>query len=249
VLSSRVHSVAISLRWRDQGWGNCKGNVYLVAKNKSTSENPDEKQGNSRFGGGRQVCGGYQTQHDETSLILSFAPKKDESYSLWYSAGAGGGHTLTLRDLRMHSLLFDGSNRCVGNNYCALVAAGILQLGDPSKPLPLPSSLLDGMLEASGSLRSLPEHSRHSVPGASFFRCMGIQDHSDESLTAVEDILQQERLAHNKSYIEITSPPESSYVGWNDGMDHALLWDEMEGDFEDWESDSEEDHEEEGGMS
>ena len=131
VLNKRVHSLRLECIWRDQGWGNRKGECRIVAYPVGT-EVPDEVQHTenlsegSEFSSGRVVCQSGIAQHDEERLRFAFSPLDDEIYIFFYKVGGGGGHALFMRDCHLHTILFDDESRNWTNNYRILFEEGVL---------------------------------------------------------------------------------------------------------------------------
>ncbi len=80
------HTITLETYWRDQGWGNRKGTLFIVA-NESTSSNVD-------FSSGRLVHTSPIADHSIQRLRMTFRPKQDEKYHLWIHVGGHGGHEL-----------------------------------------------------------------------------------------------------------------------------------------------------------
>ena len=105
---NRIHSVKIQGRFVDQGWGNRKGCLFVVAT--STS-------------GSRTVVETPLAGHEMSQFSLEFRIVEDESYSLWYNVGGGGGHRLLVSDLRLEISIF-------GQNVNALEELGDLAVNE-----------------------------------------------------------------------------------------------------------------------
>jgi hypothetical protein len=140
VMAGFTHSVTLSLWWKDQGWGNRKGHVYIVASPKErfvSSEQQHEANSattttttpptDDHFQGGRLV---WQTAdsapHEWEQIELSFSPYDSEIYHIWYGAGSGGGHELHLRDCRLSTFIFDDAQHNRGRHYERLHSLGIV---------------------------------------------------------------------------------------------------------------------------
>jgi len=108
-----VHSVIIKYRWRDQGWGNRKGTLFVV-KNDGKAPN-DYAAPNPKFviAQSKDVA-----QHEWSTALLSFRPERLEvsddhpnrepfacTYHLWERTGGGGGHSLYISDLEIRCLI------------------------------------------------------------------------------------------------------------------------------------------------
>lgn len=117
VPSSRVavHSLRVSMSWKDQGWGNCKGSMCLVAEEETQRVyRAGEKQESVGGGSRRVVYSSGIAPHGMTPLSFTFQPRPTESYHLWYKVGGGGGHALHLSNMRIQALVFDDPSHCFG---------------------------------------------------------------------------------------------------------------------------------------
>mmetsp|Transcript_21839 Transcript_21839/g.33154 ORF Transcript_21839/g.33154 Transcript_21839/m.33154 type:complete len:348 (-) Transcript_21839:312-1355(-) len=103
-----VHSILVSMSWKDQGWGNLKGMVLLVAEDKTRSY---DRSGRKGLDGGRVIRTSDIAPHTLENLSFSFRPRQHESYHLWYIVGGGGGHSLRLSNVSIQSLVFDDKAR------------------------------------------------------------------------------------------------------------------------------------------
>jgi hypothetical protein len=133
-----IHSYALDLRWKDQGWGNKKGRFFIVGRDRinsnvsKTSSSPQEEDHPDFCAGGRVVYKSPVAEHVETGLRIRFRPRMDETYHLWYICGGGGGHTLSLRRMFLRALVFDDERRNYSRNFQKLSEAGILWSADGS---------------------------------------------------------------------------------------------------------------------
>lgn len=108
-----VHSILVSMTWKDQGWGNRKGSVYVVAEEEKQAYDRSG-QGQELFGGGRVVYSSGIAPHESEQLSFTFKPRASESYHLWYKVGGGGGHSLKFSDVSVQALVFDNPSHCFG---------------------------------------------------------------------------------------------------------------------------------------
>ena len=96
-----IHSVILTGKWRDQGWGNRKGMLSIV---KGNGRAPDDEMPVSQ-----DVLAYVEpSPHEYEHFELAFYPSKyspDEKYSLWVRVGGGGGHSLIVGQLSMRYLL------------------------------------------------------------------------------------------------------------------------------------------------
>jgi len=97
------HSMLLSMIWRDHGWGYRKGKVFVVAEKK----NHLYGRSGERFGGGSVAYTSGIALHEEQRLDITFQPKGNETYHLWYVVGHGGGHSLRLSNVKVQALVFD----------------------------------------------------------------------------------------------------------------------------------------------
>ena len=93
----RTHSVEIQCKWKDQGWGNRKGQLFIVGHQKSLG--PYNPNGHATFVNGYKVCKSPIADHVSTNLFMSFTPREGMYYCVWYVVGGGGGHELKVSDL------------------------------------------------------------------------------------------------------------------------------------------------------
>lgn len=88
-----IHTLLISMIWRDQGWGNKKGRVFVISKSKE--------------GIIRVVYTSKDAPHSRQKLRIGIHPKDDETYHLCYKVGGGGGHEINLYGIRLIALVYD----------------------------------------------------------------------------------------------------------------------------------------------
>ena len=99
----RAHSVLLKCRWQDQGWGNRKGMLSVVAEG-GTAPNDYTRWSE------KVLAGAEPAPHDQQPLALSFrAPEGAElpPCKLFARAGGGGGHSLTVSQLCVRALVFE----------------------------------------------------------------------------------------------------------------------------------------------
>mmetsp|Transcript_5240 Transcript_5240/g.9631 ORF Transcript_5240/g.9631 Transcript_5240/m.9631 type:complete len:309 (-) Transcript_5240:94-1020(-) len=134
-----VHSTRLSINWRDQGWGNRKSQVFVIATKKD--QTPYESAGSvqiwnderKEFGGGRVVYRSEIAPHSMGRLTITFMTKQEESYHLWYVVGGGGGHAISLEDVKVQSLLFGDSSQTFAKAHNFLVESKIFGAWDQSR--------------------------------------------------------------------------------------------------------------------
>lgn len=99
-LTSIVKCLALSVKWRDQGWGNRKGEIFLQLMRPTDSREDEmivEK---------RQVFG--IAEHDEVKVrtdlrgepVVTLA-RPGDFYRFMRNAGGGGGHQLIVSNFRV----------------------------------------------------------------------------------------------------------------------------------------------------
>ena len=112
-----IHTVILRCEWKDQGWGNRKGMLSIVADG---GKAPDDYQPWSPA----VVAGKEPAPHSYESLELRFRPPPTDdeapvlhgafvsrldvqrTYTLCARAGGGGGHALSVKDLTVRILAF-----------------------------------------------------------------------------------------------------------------------------------------------
>ena len=99
-----VHSVVLKCRWVDQGWGNRKGMLSIVAPGGAA---PDDY----AAWGAQVVCGQEPAPHREEPLTLRFRPsacsrEPNATYTICARAGGGGGHSLTVSNVSVRILRY-----------------------------------------------------------------------------------------------------------------------------------------------
>jgi len=138
----RIHSIIIEFDWYDQGWGNRKGQVYVMTR-PSKQSNHRRHATPAPYDGGRVVYESPLAEHQPSKLRIELPPPEsaDEEYSLWTKVGGGGGHLLFLNDGTIRTLLYDDVERNFSRNYHKLYECGVLKArwDIPSSP-PSPSS-------------------------------------------------------------------------------------------------------------
>lgn len=124
----KIHSVVLQCQWKDQGWGNDKGRMIIVGHQKRVAPGATDVFKAGRliaqtgpaprrwgpiivgrrnrvasntaevFQAGRLVAQAGPAPREWSPMELTFVPKEGEFYSIWCSAGGGGGHELFVRD-------------------------------------------------------------------------------------------------------------------------------------------------------
>ena len=102
--ATRLHTVYVACSWRDQGWGNRKGMLSVVAG--EDGEAPGDYQPWQPC----VVAGREPAPHELSPLRLEFKPEIDTAaggwlpYRLFARVGGGGGHSLCVRHLAVREL-------------------------------------------------------------------------------------------------------------------------------------------------
>jgi hypothetical protein len=114
VVSSISHTAFVSLRWRDQGWGNQKGMISVVDEgssgrlpqydNTTSAWTGPHAPNDYKTAGAWVVSANFPAPHRDSPLKVSFPVVDTSVYSLWYRVGGGGGHSLTVSDCRVFVL-------------------------------------------------------------------------------------------------------------------------------------------------
>jgi len=161
------HSILLSMRWKDQGWGNCKGKIFVVANEKNPllcnddDDDDDDRSGEMLFGGGRVVYTSATAPHEEQRLDVEFQPSKENinetSYHVWYIVGGGGGHSLNLSSVTTQALVFDDPLRSFGKAYNFLAKTQVLSAYD-NKRGPPSSTTMSVHLDVEQFVQTHGEH-------------------------------------------------------------------------------------------
>ena len=96
---TRVHTVGITLFWRDQGWGNRKGKVWVLRERDRAPNDHGISSEDVR-------CMKGPAPHTVAHEHMAFRPRAGEEYDIWYSVGGGGGHRLYIHNLGLHRLRY-----------------------------------------------------------------------------------------------------------------------------------------------
>jgi hypothetical protein len=94
ILQTSTHTVKVTCSFKDQGWGNRKGNLFIT-------EFDNDREGDDAIG--QTIVTSPRAEHHETFCELEFSPKIGVTYALTYRVGGGGGHELYARSLKVVS--------------------------------------------------------------------------------------------------------------------------------------------------
>jgi len=114
---TKTHSLTVSFRWRDQGWGRSAGTVAVKARREGEDAKWDTP-------GGRCVCVSGKSPHELAPCKLTFGGREKEYYRLWYTVGAAGDSKLVLENGFLHTLIFDDLEANLSRNYIRLAQLG-----------------------------------------------------------------------------------------------------------------------------
>ena len=89
-LQERLHSIHLNASWKDQGWGNRKGNVSITSSIHAFT--PD-------------IVVNSGAEHTASQLNLEFKVQPGKKYYLMYRVGGGGGHSLHVSDIKLKFLI------------------------------------------------------------------------------------------------------------------------------------------------
>ncbi|KAL7537280.1 hypothetical protein ACHAWF_005716 [Thalassiosira exigua] len=127
----KCHSVLLSATWKGEGRARREGRVFVVAERKDAPPIDGRSSGKS-FGGGRLVYASAPAPGTATRLDISFRPKGNESYYLWYTVGGASGsrRSLSLSSVAVRALVYDDPSRSYGNAHNFLSRVGTLRAWD-----------------------------------------------------------------------------------------------------------------------
>ncbi len=93
-----AHTVFLKCNWVDQGWGNRKGEIFVVARGGDETDWSSVRHS--------IACRSEErARHKWSTLSLRFRPESDQ-YGIWYRVGGGGGHELNVKDLSVRVLAY-----------------------------------------------------------------------------------------------------------------------------------------------
>jgi len=138
-----VHSLIFRCNWVDQGWGDRKGLLAVVAYPSVDAEQLPENipANDSRYprvwsvgGRGRLVyiTRQFVPHHRDALRITLPRPKPGESFFLFALAGGGGGHEIHISDVTLQTIVFDKEDRSISKTFLAMNAAGFLTRNHPT---------------------------------------------------------------------------------------------------------------------
>lgn len=178
------HSVTVTMRWRDQGWGERKGHFVIIASDKY----PDAPRG-------PVVFASDVAPHSLESLRVTFAQQRNRTYHLWYVAGGGVRITfsLNLYEVAVEALILDDSSRSFRKAHGCLAKRNAFLTWDVAQLLVASQKSCHGPLETIlTSTRYLLEQGvAVPPPMLAFFRSCGIfpEDLSPKLLKSIGSIV------------------------------------------------------------
>lgn len=167
IFFSQTHSTILHCNWRVRSWGNLKGKLYIVAHKSNDTE--------LHFSSGRLVASALISQHLGPKLILSFHPRSDETYHIWYDVIQG----LRIDEIIVRSVVYD-KKRSMWKAYRCLDSAGFLELFQDKK---MYSSVVRALAQT--LIRQIVGKEE---PGLILFRFLESHEIDRESLAALEDL-------------------------------------------------------------
>lgn len=115
---TQVHTVLFTCHYRDQGWGNRKGVIYITELSESQQEEEDHANADVRRNHRDKVIVQSDTaQHYDLFLCLKFKPKPGVQYAICYKVGGGGGHELYIDHSKLKSVVYTKSAKFANMFY------------------------------------------------------------------------------------------------------------------------------------
>ena len=136
---STIHTVCLMCKWKDQGYGDCKGRIYVVAHTTHYDKNETCDDEQMLFDGGKVVCTSPLVSHSMEPLVITFTPSSNNNpttttttteqtdttyYYLWLKVG--GGNLLFIENLNVYTLVFDNIQRTIRDTYAKLSNLGVI---------------------------------------------------------------------------------------------------------------------------
>ncbi|CAB9503291.1 expressed unknown protein [Seminavis robusta] len=194
-----IHSVQVSFRWKDQGWGNQKGMVRVVAVNANNN---------------RQVsCTGIAPHEEAAQKSMCFVPVAGTEYFLQVRVGHGGGHSLHLKNIQLQYIIFDDEERSISRTHRHLLGGC-----DTTVPFGVPS-LLRQCGVALAELQGTPQnnHQKECQEAVSWFysvlKRMGGKK-TPEAVTLLREVL----LAESKHQEQLQATSWTIGIGSTESM-------------------------------
>jgi hypothetical protein len=208
--SNLIHSVKFSCYYKDQGWGNRKGNIFITEKPNQEQHkdekdqeqkrrccslrrvdddihDDDEEGNNSDDDIGRIIAKSPLAEHHETKCELIFRPKPGFTYCLCYKVGGGGGHCINVRDIKLESFV----------HSACIPLANILMDTTTSQSSLLYMKMLQYVLDTvvyfdnSETEQQQQQQQQQEIrrPSLSFFRSVGLNLMDEHDIEAVRMLL------------------------------------------------------------
>jgi hypothetical protein len=115
VIPGVTQSILLTCQWRDQGHGNSKGQLFVIAKNNVISPTESGKAGPDAAASvakGTVIWESPIVSHETTALEMSFVPRADAEYYVYQKVGGGMNYLLDVENLKIHVTVHDRTFVC-----------------------------------------------------------------------------------------------------------------------------------------
>jgi hypothetical protein len=148
---SRAHSCQLHFTWSDQGWGNRKGMLYIVARVPQKQNDADASNDQDDLYGGKIIAQSSESApHEQKSSFLSFhlwPCSESVEYYMFVSVGGGGGHVLKFRAISLLTVVLDPTagnvQRPLSRSYRILTSLGAISSRHPRRITASPESWVE----------------------------------------------------------------------------------------------------------
>jgi hypothetical protein len=144
-----VHSVTLHTTWKGGRLGNQNGGLYIVAKPRIASEDPEDdaipcfdvdfdvNEGLRPFDGGRVVAMTTRiVPRERDDVELTFIPREGEVYYLWYRVGGRYPDELHVVDCSVQTFVYDDMESSFKNTFQILHTLGVVPFSSVCSFLP-----------------------------------------------------------------------------------------------------------------
>ena len=106
-LPSTVQKLTLSLKWKDQGWGNRKGEIFMkLMRPGADGRGSDAQEVAEKY----RIFGIAKHEEEEAKTEITDDPvvalaKRGDFYRFMRNAGGGGGHSLRVKNFRVVATL------------------------------------------------------------------------------------------------------------------------------------------------